>query len=424
MNSTKLYFLLSFKKQEYNQLKIEINLIKEQKYENDKITNIIEINNINNYLIKIGIYDFKKKKSEKYRGFHIIIKYKNAEYWTDQKQFISHSNNFIFDNIFNKSNNRKFLNPPESYNLEINNQYYYFCKYIETLDNIEIFSDLNRDIMNYLPYINENTNIGIVFFSVLRRLFMYDDKQSIKNLFICEIQFDFIKKIKYSELNNYKNVIRNLEELNFDKLNYDDEYEKMRGYNNYFQVLINFYVLTGSANKVIELIQNNPDTYQYIPNYYAFNQNDPMKFMDKNIFYNALNYIDKNKPIPKELFILFLSSLNNKYIQYEIIFQENPKLLQYLPSDIQNLILNKQENDYIMDIGFILELTNFEKEKPNCQELIKYVHENLQKYYFVECEGNYFKELFTFDLNATYSNLIKERIMDFKKMEMFQEKNY
>ena len=154
MNSTKLYFLLSFKKQEYNQLKIEINLIKGQKYENEKITNIIEINNINKYLIKIGIYDFKKKISENYIGFHIIIKNKNAEYWTEQKKFISHSNNFIFDNTFNKSNNRKFLNPPESYNLEINNQYYYFCKYIETLDNIEIFSDLNRDIMNYLPYIN------------------------------------------------------------------------------------------------------------------------------------------------------------------------------------------------------------------------------------------------------------------------------
>jgi hypothetical protein len=69
MNSTKLYFLLSFKKQEYNQLKIEINLIKEQKYENDKITNIIEINNINNYLIKIGIYDFKKKNQKNIEGF-------------------------------------------------------------------------------------------------------------------------------------------------------------------------------------------------------------------------------------------------------------------------------------------------------------------------------------------------------------------
>ena len=337
MNSTKLYFLLSFKKQEYNQLKIEINLIKEQKYENEKITNIIEINDINNYSIQIRIYDFKKKNSEKYIGFRIAVTNNKIEYWTEQKQFIPHSNNFIFDCIFHKSNNRKFQNPPESYYLEINNQYYYFCKYIETLDNINLFSQLNRDIINYLPYINENTNIGIVFLTVLRRLFMYDDKQSIKNLFICEIQFDFIKKIKYSELNNYKDVIRNLEELNFDKLNYDDEYEKMRGYKNYFQVLINFYVLTGSANKIIELIQNNPDTNQYIPNYYAFNQNDPMKFMDKNIFYNALNYIDKNKPIPKELFILFLSSLNNKYIQYEIIFQENPKLLQYLPSEIQNL---------------------------------------------------------------------------------------
>ena len=187
MNSTKLYFIFSFKKQEYNELKIEISLIKEQKYEIEKITNIIEINNINNYLIKIGIYDFKKKIPEKYRGFLIIIKNKNAEYWTEQKQFISHSNNFIFDNVIYKSNNRKFLNPPESYYLEINSQYYYFSKYIETLDNLNLFSDLNRDIMNYLPYTNENTNIGIVFLTILKRLFMYDDKQSIKNLFICEI---------------------------------------------------------------------------------------------------------------------------------------------------------------------------------------------------------------------------------------------
>ena len=90
-----------------------------------------------------------------------------------------------------------------------------------------------------------------------------------------------------------------------------------------------------------------------------------------------------------------------------------------------------------MDIGFILELTEFEKDNPDSQELIKCIHE---KYYFFECEGNYFNELFTFDLNTTYSNimdyitdykllhdidlLIKKRIMDFKKMEIFQENNY
>ena len=156
---------------------------------------------------------------------------------------------------------------------------------------------------------------------------MYDDMQSIRNLFICEIQFDFLKYVKINELNHYKGVIKNLEELDFDTLNFDDEYDKMRGYKNYFQLLINFYIITGSSNKIIELIQNNPDIYQYIPFFYAYNHNDPMKFMDKNIFYNTLNCVDKNKPIPKELFILFLSALNNKKIQYEIIFQENSKLL-------------------------------------------------------------------------------------------------
>ena len=52
-----------------------------------------------------------------------------------------------------------------------------------------------------------------------------------------------------------------------------------------------------------------------------------MKLMDKNIFYNSPNYIYKNKQISKGLFILLLSILINKKIQYEIIFQENPKLL-------------------------------------------------------------------------------------------------
>ena len=360
MISTKLYFLLSFKKNECKKLKIEVILIDGNKNKKEKITDVCDINNINDYMIQVGIFNFKKIKSENYKGFHIVVTTNKNEYWTEQKQFISHSNNFIFDCIFQKSNNRKFQNPPESYFLEIKNQYYYCCKYIETLDNINFFSQLNRDIINYLPYLNENT-IGITVLAILRRLFMYDDMQSIKNLLICEIQFDFIKNSKFSELNNYKEVIRNLEELDFNKLNFDDEYDKMRGYKNYFQILINFYIVTASANKIIELIQNNPDTYQYIPFYYAYNHNDLMKFMDKNIFYNALNYISKNKPIPKELFILLLSALNNKKIQYEIIFQENPKLLQYLPSEIQNFVLTKQQHDYIMDIGFILELTEFEK---------------------------------------------------------------
>ena len=114
MNSTKLYFLLSFKKNEYKQLKIEVFLIKGQNYDKEKLTDIYEINNINDYMIKIGKYDFKKKISENYKGFHLVISNKNNEYWTEQKQFIPHSNNFIFDCIFHKSNNRKFQNPPVS----------------------------------------------------------------------------------------------------------------------------------------------------------------------------------------------------------------------------------------------------------------------------------------------------------------------
>ena len=61
MNSTKLYFLLSFKKNEYKQLKIEVLLVKEKKNDKEKLTDIYEINNINDYMIKIGKYDFKKK---------------------------------------------------------------------------------------------------------------------------------------------------------------------------------------------------------------------------------------------------------------------------------------------------------------------------------------------------------------------------
>ena len=63
MNSTKLYFLLSFKKNEYKQLKIKVFLIKGQNYDKEKLTDIYEINNINDYMIIIGIFDFKKKKS-------------------------------------------------------------------------------------------------------------------------------------------------------------------------------------------------------------------------------------------------------------------------------------------------------------------------------------------------------------------------
>ena len=189
------------------------------------------------------------------------------------------------------------------------------------MDNINLSNELNRDIINYLPYL-ENNNIGITVLTLIRRLFRYDDKQTIRNLLICEIQFDFIKNIKYNELNGYKDMIGNLEELNFDKYHFDDEYEKMRGYKNYFKVLINFYIVTASANKIIELIQNNPDKYQYIPFYYTYNHNDPLKFMDKNIFYNALNYINKNKPIPKELFILLLCPLNNKKYNMKLFFKK------------------------------------------------------------------------------------------------------
>ena len=61
MNSTKLYFLLSFKTNEYKQLKIEVLLVKEQNYDKEKLTDIYDISNINDYMIKIGIFDFKKK---------------------------------------------------------------------------------------------------------------------------------------------------------------------------------------------------------------------------------------------------------------------------------------------------------------------------------------------------------------------------
>ena len=67
------------------------------------------------------------------------------------------------------------------------------------MDNINLFNQLNRDIINYLPYLIEN-KLGITVLAILIRLFMYDEKQSIRNLFICEIQFDFLKNSKYYEL--------------------------------------------------------------------------------------------------------------------------------------------------------------------------------------------------------------------------------
>ena len=111
MNSTILYFLLSFKKNEYKKIKIEVSLVNGKRFEKEKLTNICEINYINDYRIKIGIFDFKNIKSENYIGFHIVITNNNVEYWTEQKQFISLSNNFIFDCIFHKSYSKKYQNP-------------------------------------------------------------------------------------------------------------------------------------------------------------------------------------------------------------------------------------------------------------------------------------------------------------------------
>ena len=55
-----------------------------------------------------------------------------------------------------------------------------------------------------------------------------------------------------------------------------------------------------------------------------------------------------------------------------------------------------------MEIGFILEISYFESS----YELAKILHLNLQKYYFKEYEGNYFKEIFIFNLNKIYESII------------------
>jgi hypothetical protein len=60
MNSTKLYFLLSFKKKECKKLKIQVILTDGKNIEKEKITDVCDINEINDYMIQIGIFDFKK----------------------------------------------------------------------------------------------------------------------------------------------------------------------------------------------------------------------------------------------------------------------------------------------------------------------------------------------------------------------------
>ena len=64
MDSTKLYFLLSFKINEYKKLKIEVILTDGKKQKKENLTNVCDINNINDYIIQIGIFDFGNRQSK------------------------------------------------------------------------------------------------------------------------------------------------------------------------------------------------------------------------------------------------------------------------------------------------------------------------------------------------------------------------
>ena len=404
MDNTKLYFLLSFNNNEYKTFDINIKLINRRKNEKFNLTNIYEIGKINDNIITIGIYDFKNNRN--YKGFHIIIKNKKSEYWTEQKEFISNHNNFIFNCIFYNSNNKQFQDTFQLYNLEISQQYFYFCKYIEQQNNIWLFNELNRDISIYLTVDKKNSN-GKVILNILKELFIYGHKDLIIQFFNCEIDFNYLMNMKYKELDEFKDVIQKIENFNPIELNINED--KNIGEKNYIKLLMNYYINTESINKIIEFIQNNINKYQFISSFYAYKLNDSMKFIDKNIFYNALNFINKNKSIPKQLFILLLSLIKNKNEQYELIFEENSKLLNFLPNDIQSLIKSKKKHNYKLEIGFILEISYFESS----YELAKILHLNLQKYYFKEYEGNYFKEIFIFNLNKIYESIINY-INDYK----------
>ena len=152
MSNTRIFFLCSFKKNEYK--KFEINCMfrkeKKNKIEHDKINpDLLELGNDGEYLIKIGIVDFIKNKiqNENYIAFSIKVKANRIDYWTENKMFNQYCQNFLFDCLLKKSNNN---NPPNSLELSIQSQYSYFCNYIQQQDNIiNLYNELNRDIINY-----------------------------------------------------------------------------------------------------------------------------------------------------------------------------------------------------------------------------------------------------------------------------------
>ena len=152
MSNTRIFFLCSFKKNEYKTFEIYCMFRKEKKnkIEHDKINpDLLELGNDGEYLIKIGIVDFIKNKiqNENYIAFSIKVKANRIDYWTENKMFNQYCQNFLFDCLLKKSNNN---NPPNSLELSIQSQYSYFCNYIQQQDNIiNLYNELNRDIINY-----------------------------------------------------------------------------------------------------------------------------------------------------------------------------------------------------------------------------------------------------------------------------------
>ena len=93
MSNTRIFFLCSFKKNEYK--KFEINCMfrkeKKNKIDYDKIIpELQELGNDGEYLIKIGIVDFTKYKIENnnYLAFNIKVKANKKDYWTENKMEI------------------------------------------------------------------------------------------------------------------------------------------------------------------------------------------------------------------------------------------------------------------------------------------------------------------------------------------------
>ena len=202
MRNTRIFFLCSFKKNEYKTFEIYCMFRKEKKnkIEHDSIIpDLIELGNDGEYLIKIGIVDFTKNKiqNNNYLAFNVKVKANKKDYWTENKMFNQYCQNFLFDCLLKKSNNN---NPPNSLELSIQSQYSYFGKYIEQQDNIiNLYNELNRDIINYLPYLTvENYDI---IFMILRKIFFCNDRQSLANLFCCLIDFSFIKNLPEKKSN-------------------------------------------------------------------------------------------------------------------------------------------------------------------------------------------------------------------------------